>query len=98
MKIDVPYDKSSSMSAEISDDIRVNFLEANDVEITDEAAILKDAIDNPINSKGFSEFLGDAKKVLVIVNDATRPTPTSRVVDVLFDDLKKTDFNFIIAT
>ncbi len=98
MKIDVPYDKSSTMTAEISDDISINFLEANDVEIKDEATILRQAIETPINSKGFSEFLGDAKKVLVIVNDATRPTPTSRVVKVLFDDLKKTDYNFIIAT
>ena len=98
MKIEVPYDKSSSMLAELPDEINVNFLEANDVEITDEATILKEAIANPINSKGFAEFLSDAKKVLVIVNDATRPTPTSRVVDVLFNDLKNTDFNFIIAT
>lgn len=98
MKIDVPYGKDGQMSAEISDDIAVSFLEANDVEIRDEAEILKQAIENPINSKGFAEFLGDAKKVLVIVNDATRPTPTHRVLDVLFDDLKKTDFNFIIAT
>ncbi|MCG8566049.1 MAG: lactate racemase domain-containing protein, partial [Desulfobacterales bacterium] len=98
MKIQVPYDKSGSMSADISDDISVNFLEANDVEITDEATILKEAIANPINSKGFAEFLSDAKKVLVIVNDATRPTPTKKVLDFIFDELEKTNFNFIIAT
>lgn len=98
MKIDVPYGKEGTMTARIGDDLAVKFLEANDVEIGDEAQNIKQAIENPINSKGFEEFLSDAKKVLVIVNDATRPTPTKRVLDFIFDDLKKTDYNFIIAT
>ncbi|MDA3788934.1 MAG: nickel-dependent lactate racemase, partial [Desulfobacula sp.] len=38
------------------------------------------------------------KKVLVIVNDATRPTPTKKILEFIFDDLKQTNFNFIIAT
>jgi len=42
--------------------------------------------------------LSDAKKVLVIVNDATRPTPTKKILEFIFDALSKTDFNFIIAT
>ncbi|NOX34837.1 MAG: nickel-dependent lactate racemase [Deltaproteobacteria bacterium] len=98
MKIDVPYGKDGSMSAVISDDIKVNFLEANDVKISDEDKNIKAAINKPINSKNFKDFLSDAKKVLVIVNDATRPTPTKKILEFIFDDLKKTDFNFIIAT
>ncbi len=98
MKIDVPYGKEGSMSAEIRDDIQVAFLEANDVKIGDEDKNIKAAIDTPINSKNFKDFLSDAKKVLVIVNDATRPTPTKKILEFIFDDLKKTDFNFIIAT
>ncbi|THB81444.1 MAG: nickel-dependent lactate racemase, partial [Desulfobacteraceae bacterium] len=43
-------------------------------------------------------FLADAKDVLVIVNDATRPTPTIKVLDTIFDDLKTRDYHFIIAT
>ncbi|MCP4672877.1 MAG: DUF2088 domain-containing protein, partial [Desulfobacula sp.] len=98
MKIDVPYDKEGSMSAVINDDINVKFLEANDVEIGDEDKNIQAAINAPINSKNFKEFLSDAKKVLVIVNDATRPTPTKKILEFIFDDLKQTDFNFIIAT
>jgi len=98
MKIDVPYGKDGSMSATISDDVKVSFLEANDVEIGDEDENIKSAIQNPINSKGFKDFLSDAKKVLVIVNDATRPTPTKKILEFIFDDLKQTNFNFIIAT
>ncbi|MCP3872319.1 MAG: nickel-dependent lactate racemase, partial [Desulfobacteraceae bacterium] len=98
MKIDVPYGKDGSMSAQINDTVNISFLEANDVEIGDEDANIKKAIDNPINSKNFKDFLSDAKKVLVIVNDATRPTPTKKVLEFIFNDLKQTDFNFIIAT
>ncbi|RLC24003.1 MAG: nickel-dependent lactate racemase [Deltaproteobacteria bacterium] len=98
MKINVPYGKDGSMSAEINDDVEVSFLEANDVEIGNENENIKAAINAPINSKNFKEFLSDAGKVLVIVNDATRPTPTQKILEFIFDDLKQTDFNFIIAT
>jgi len=98
MKIDVPYGKEGFMSAQISDEVAIDFLEANDVQISDEDNTIQTAIDTPINSKSFKEFLSDAKKVLVIVNDATRPTPTQKVLEFIFDDLKQTHFYFFIAT
>ncbi len=98
MKIDVPYGKDGSMSAEIDDSVNIRFLEANDVQIGDEDSNIKTGLETPVNSKSFKEFISDARKVLVIVNDATRPTPTKKVLEFIFDDLKETDFNFIIAT
>ena len=98
MKIDVPYGKDGSMSVVLGDDIKVDFLEANDVVVGDEDQNIRDAIAHPIGSKSFKNFLTDAKKVLVIVNDATRPTPTKKILEFIFDDLSKTDFHFIIAT
>jgi len=98
MKIDIPYGKDGSMSAVISDKVKIDFLEANDVQINDEDKNIRAAINIPINSKNFKEFLNGAKKVLVIVNDATRPTPTKKILEFIFDDLKQTNFNFIIAT
>ncbi|MCG8615459.1 MAG: nickel-dependent lactate racemase [Desulfobacterales bacterium] len=98
MQIDVPYGKDGTMSATLDDDIQVGFLEANDVEISDEDKCIEAAIANPINSRDFKTFIGDAKNVLVIVNDATRPTPTKKVLDVIFPELEKVPYNFIIAT
>ncbi|MCP3940351.1 MAG: nickel-dependent lactate racemase [Desulfobacteraceae bacterium] len=98
MLIDVPYGKEGVMSAVIGDDIQVDFLEANDVEIKNEDEAIINSIANPINSKNFKDFLGDAKKVLVIVNDATRPTPTQKVLDVIFKELSQKNYKFIIAT
>lgn len=98
MKIDVPYGKDGSMPVVLPDNVKVNFLEANDVQIGDEDHNIRDAIAHPVNSKCFKDFLSDAKKVLVIVNDATRPTPTKKIIEFIFNDLSKTDFYFIIAT
>jgi nickel-dependent lactate racemase len=98
MQIDVPYGREGSVSAVIGDDVQVSFLEANDVEIKNEGQAIIDAIAAPINSKNFKDFLKDARQVLVIVNDATRPTPTPKVLDVIFDDLENTRYNVIIAT
>lgn len=98
MKIDIPYGKSGVMSVNIDDTVRVNFLEANDVTIGDEDKNIQNAIANPVNSKHFKDFLAGAKKVLTIVNDATRPTPTQQILNFIFEDLKHTEYHFIIAT
>ncbi len=98
MKISVPYGKDGTMTAELDDSIQPKFLEANDVTIADQDQVIAQSVANPINSKSFDAFLQDAKNVLVIVNDATRPTPTHKVLDVIFDSLSNTDYRFIIAT
>jgi len=98
MQITVPYDKDGSMSVDLDDGLDIQFLEANDVDISDEDACIEKSISAPINSKNFKDFISNAPNVLVIVNDATRPTPTKKVLDVIFDDLSQTDYKFIIAT
>ncbi len=98
MEVTVPYGKDGSMSAVINDTIRTNFLEANDVEIGNEDEVIANSVNNPINSKAFKDFIQDGKEILIIVNDATRPTPTDRVLDIIFDDIKDLNYNFIIAT
>lgn len=98
MNIEVPYGKDGVMPVALDDTVHVDFLEANDVSIGDEDQNIQDALANPVSSKSFKEFLQNAGKVLVIVNDATRPTPTKKILEFIFDDLSKTDFRFIIAT
>ncbi|MCP4220919.1 MAG: nickel-dependent lactate racemase, partial [bacterium] len=50
------------------------------------------------NSKTFDQFLSDADDVLFIVNDGTRPTPTAKVLDIIYDKIKNRNVRFIIAT
>ena len=98
MKISVPYGKQDVLTATLDDTVPVRFLEANDVTLPDQDQVIAEAIAQPISSPSFESFLADAGRVLVIVNDATRPTPTASVLDTIFAPLSKTDYRFIIAT
>ena len=98
MKITVPYGKKEELTAELSDNIVPVFLEANDVEIGNTDSLIKNAMASPHRSKSLSEFLADAKDLLIIVNDATRPTPTHTVLNAIWEDIKDIPLTFIIAT
>lgn len=98
MEVKVPYGKSGEQKVVISDSMEVSFLTANDVVIGDQAEVIEKAVATPIDSMNLSDFLSDAKDVLIIVNDATRPTPTKKVLDVIYADIKKIPVKFIIAT
>ncbi|MFO7752926.1 MAG: nickel-dependent lactate racemase, partial [Desulfobacteraceae bacterium] len=98
MKIDIPYDRNGKQQVEISDAANVSFLEANDVEISNENTVIENALQNPLNSSSLETFLSDARDVLIIVNDATRPTPTEKVISSIMEQLKTVDYRFIIAT
>ena len=73
-------------------------IKPNPVYFGDEMEIIQKGIQNPINSKSFDEFIEDARDLLFIVNDHTRPTPTAKVLEVIYDRIKDKDVKFIIAT
>ena len=98
MQIKVPYGRDRQETAVISDDLDISFLEANDVEITPFETQMEEALGNPVNSPDLTAFLAGARDVLVIVNDATRPTPTRQILDQIIDRLKGVQVKYIIAT
>jgi len=66
---------------------------------------LKELLKNPIDSPSLKDLVNQkkAKKILVIVNDVTRPTPYEIILPPLLDELhqigiKKENIIFIIAT
>jgi len=96
MQVDIPYGKEK-IKINISEPF--NILMPNKVEIKNQNKIIKNALDNPINCVSFKEFISESKKLLVIVNDATRPTPTSKILDYIFPILSAhPNVKFIIAT
>jgi nickel-dependent lactate racemase len=97
MKIQVPYGKDS-VSIDIPDNNLSGIVKPNDVVLGNEKETIFNAIQNPVNSKSFSDFLSDAKDVLVIVNDGTRPTPTSKILDIIHEKFHEKDVKFIVAT
>ena len=98
MKLEIPYGKDSKLEAEIDEQSVIGIIEPNEVEIGDETEIIRQALNNPIGSPSLKEFLKDARDVLFIVNDPTRPTPTARVLDIIEDDIAGQNVSFIIAT
>jgi nickel-dependent lactate racemase len=96
MRIDVPYGRDGSIPLELPDSAEVVY--PNSVPVRDEEEVLRSALENPVDSPSFSEFVSGCGNTLVIVNDATRPTPTARVLSLIWDDLKKIPHKFIVAT
>ncbi|MFC1726044.1 nickel-dependent lactate racemase [candidate division KSB1 bacterium] len=97
MIIKVSYGKEK-VDVEVNDNNVGEIIEPNEVPIGDEIVTIKNAVNNPIKSKTLKEFLSDSKDVLFIVNDATRPTPTAKVLDIIYDDIKDFNVKFIVAT
>ncbi len=96
MKIQIPYNREK-ITLEIAPEHFGAILKLNDQNGGDAkknaAAITKEAI-----KVSFEEFLALPGSTLVIVNDATRPTPTRLVMDAIGPDLEKDKASFLIAT
>ena len=96
MNIDIPYGKEK-VTVQIKEPYEI--LVPNKVKVPDQKQVIKQALDNPIDSISFNEFAKKSKKLLVIVNDATRPTPTAQILEFLYPILSKhPSVTFLIAT
>ncbi|MBN2572367.1 MAG: nickel-dependent lactate racemase [Ignavibacteriales bacterium] len=70
-----------------------------DKKITDdENSIISNSISNPLNSKSLKDFIRDENKLLIIINDGARPTPTAKILKHLNLHIKSKEVKFIIAT
>jgi nickel-dependent lactate racemase len=97
MKIEIPY--GSGMDAvEVAEKNIEQVIVPNAVHSADEMETLRGAIFHPMKSPGLDAFLKDRKNILLVVNDATRPTPTGRVMEIIYPLLKGKNFKIIIAT
>jgi nickel-dependent lactate racemase len=69
----------------------------NAVQVRDEKVILHEALRNPFLKEDFDEFMRMDEEILIVVNDATRPTPTSRILDVLYPKIKDKRVRMLVA-
>ncbi len=97
MKVKIPYGKQE-VDVEVEESRIAGIIEPNVVSIGDETKIILDGIEQPINSRSFDEFIADAEDLLFIVNDYTRPTPTTKILEVIHPKTKDKNTKFIIAT
>jgi nickel-dependent lactate racemase len=97
MEIPIPYGQER-VSIHVPDENVSGVVHPNEVNIVPEREALLSALEHPAESPAFSEFLDDARDVLFIVNDGTRPTPTARVLEILNQWIRGIDCRFIVAT
>jgi len=97
MKVRIPYGKEK-IEVEVEGSRVSGIVKPNVVSIGDETNTIRQGIEQPINSRRFDEFISDARDLLFIVNDYTRPTPTAKIVEIIYPKIKKENTRFIIAT
>jgi nickel-dependent lactate racemase len=97
MEIQVPYGQGH-IPVNLPENKILGIVRPNPVLSGNEHDILLQALDHPMDSPNFAEFLRDARDILIIVNDATRPTPTSKILNIIHDQIREVDVRFIIAT
>jgi nickel-dependent lactate racemase len=97
MRIEVQFGDGKEC-VEVPDENLGEVVHPKDLPPLDEAKVLEDAFKGPLGSQAFDEFVKMAKDILVVVNDATRPTPTGRVLEVMMPHLEGKPVSYIVAT
>lgn len=97
MKLSIPYGDTID-TIELADGNVEQVVVPNSVQLVDATETLQAAISHPLKSPGLAEFLADRANILLVVNDATRPTPTRQVLEIIYPLLKGKNFKVIIAT
>lgn len=97
MDIALPY-RETTVTVHISDSRCAGVLYPNSVETTDEDTVIHAALDNARGDSGFDLFTAGSGEILVIVNDATRPTPTARILSRIKHRLPLSRCRFLVAT
>jgi nickel-dependent lactate racemase len=96
MLVDIPYGKKQ---IKVNIDESVEILVPNKVKIKNQEKLIENALEHPLGFESYDEFADNADKLLVIINDATRPTPTSLILSYLLPVLSShPDVKFLIAT
>jgi len=79
---------SAAIELEIPEKNISSIILPSEPEKKEEAAFLiKRALENPIKSKRLSEIVNPDSKVVIIVSDVTRPTPTAKLLPPLLEEL-----------
>ena len=97
MRIRVPYGRTFQ-TADVPNERLAGLVEPLPVEPRPEHEVLDSALENPVNGESLERLLEGASSVLIVVNDATRPTPTARLLDHLTSSLRGLEVTVAVAT
>ena len=98
MRIDIPY-AGGLVTVELDDANVAAVVQATRARDVNEREILTRALADPIDSAPLNTFLAGSTDTVVIVNDAKRPTPTAKILDLIRPELMEVpELTFVIAT
>jgi len=97
MRIEVPY-ASGVEVVEVPDKNLGEIIYPKDIHTPNKTSIVLEAINRPLKSKPLREFIQGGQEILVIVNDATRPTPSGKIIGVLHEHLQGRNVKYLVAT
>jgi nickel-dependent lactate racemase len=97
VRVEVPFG-DGTLSATIPESADVTVLEPKEIPQKDEVSLLNQAVMGPISSQPLNEFLSGRDEFLIVVNDATRQTPTAKVMKALEKMFSRFKPEFLIAT
>jgi len=93
MKLDVPY-AQASMKLEVNDDRPIDVVSPRWT--PPDPNSISTSLSNPHEFPDLASFLSNRKRLLVVINDHTRPTPTAEVLEKL--QLKEKEVTTIVAS
>jgi lactate racemase len=91
MKIELPW-SNGKLTLEVPDTWHLHFptRQSGDIKIPrDELEPVRAALKKPINSKPLQALKLKDKKVLIVVDDISRPTPVHKFMHIILEELKK---------
>ena len=98
MQRSIPYG-GSTVSVSIPDTVSVARFVPPQADNADSRQILQRALNNPLGAPSLEQFVAGARSILVVVNDATRPTPTAQLLDHILPALSAVpEWTIITAT
>lgn len=95
MNYTIEYNKNK-LNIEIPDDSTI--ITPKNVITKDQINIINEGLNRPYNSESINDFVKNKNKILIIVNDGTRPTPTSKILEVIYPLIEKKEITIIVAT
>lgn len=98
MNIDIGYGKEDIQRINIPDENLIGVVYPRDVKCDVPDKIINESIESPMGIDSFEQFLEGGEDIVFIVNDGTRPTPTSKVLDVLSKRMDLRKAKYLIAT
>jgi nickel-dependent lactate racemase len=95
MQLPIIYGKEKKL---LNIDHECEILKPADIKLESEEKILEKGFLNPLNKVSFEEFASSSDRLLIIVNDGTRSTPTAKILTYLTPILSNhPNVGFIVA-